>query len=593
MDFAAVVHRSQDTFCYPLDQERCLITLRTGKEVKQAVLNWEDPMESEYEHPVWIWHGEDKEADDVVECTNYLLWKFVVKPPFKRLGYLFKIFDGEQWFCFLENGFFKPEDEIFSGGRFMFFSFPWMNESDLIQTPQWVGDTRWYQIFPERFRKGNDTLSKGELKEWQSGPVTNEEHYGGDLKGITEKLPYIRDLGFNGLYLTPIFEAESTHKYDTKDYRKIDPAFGTLEDFKELTEKAHQLGIRVMLDGVFNHSGVLFAPWQDVLKKGPESEFFDWFMINQWPFDWSVPSTRDGKYYSFSFAWQMPKLNTNNPAVVEYFTEVCEYWMEQGVDGLRLDVAHEVAHSFLKKLRIRLKQKNPQFYILGEIWQDSIKWLRGDELDAVMNYPFRFTVMRFWDKKEMTNQEFARAIQECSNLYPLQVSRCAFNLLDSHDTQRLYSMHQDLDIFYQQLLLLYTMPGCTCSFYGTEIAMEGENDPDCRRCMPWERIETGEFQETIESFRRIVKFREKEPLTRADGIRFLVQENLPKRVLCYQRFHQFDGTEDASVLEVWINASDQSISLPEGKRVLTRKTDETKLYPGGFCAIRREEKKER
>ena len=198
---------------------------------------------------------------------------------------------------------------------------------------------------------------------WRNkGSVTNQEFFGGDLPGIISKLDYLKELGVSGLYLTPINEAPSSHKYDTTDYQKIDPHFGTEETMKVLVQEAHNRGMRIMLDGVFNHTGKGFEPWQDVLKKGPESEYFDWFMINEWPFREGVNRAREKQYYTFAFFDSMPKLNTNNPKVREYLLSVCENWVKAyDVDGIRLDVANEISHVFCKELRIRLKAIKPDF----------------------------------------------------------------------------------------------------------------------------------------------------------------------------------------------------------------------------------------
>ena len=455
-----------------------------------------------------------------------------------------------------------------------------MNPADINVTPDWVKDTVWYQIFPERFCNKKASLPKKNILPWAEGSVTNDEFYGGDIPGITSKIGYLADLGITGIYLTPVFEASTTHKYDTTDYRKIDPAFGTEEDFRELVDTAHKAGIRIMLDGVFNHCGYYFPYWQDVLEKGPESAYWNWFMVNKWPFDQTDPWTYDKKYYSFHFTAFMPKLNTNNDEVAEYLAETCEYWIKEfGIDGLRLDVAHEISHKFCRTLRSRLKALRPDFYILGEIWQDSMRWLRGDEFDSVMNYPFHNAVMNFFRDKETDSRNFQYRINKCYSMYMEQTNQVLFNLLDSHDTARLRTKLPDEDSFFQALCILYTMPGSPCIFYGTEIAMEGGPDPDCRRCMPWDAIESGAYQETCDMVKALIRLRRQEPLCRCPGLVFSDPEP-NSRVITYRR------QEDNRSLTVCINAGSTCTEVPEGCVLLSRRLESRQLLPGGFAVIK-------
>lgn len=217
-------------------------------------------------------------------------------------------------------------------------------------------------------------------------------------------------------------------------------------------KEAHKRGIRVMLDGVFNHSGYYFAPWQDVLAKGPESEYYDWFMINEWPFDKNGQAAKKKQYYTFAFFDSMPKINTNNPKVRKYFVDICANWVENyGIDGIRLDVANEVSHRFCKELHARVKEINPDIYILGEIWHNALPWLRGDEFDAVMNYPLGQSIKDFWIDKSLTNEDFEYTINRCYTSYMQQTNDVLFNLLDSHDTKRLRSDVKNLDEYFAQI----------------------------------------------------------------------------------------------------------------------------------------------
>ena len=580
MNLGCIYHRSQDNMCYAKNESELVIQIQTGKEVDRVFLNYEDPMESEEFGGPWTWKGHPEEMLQVRELENHKWWTISVFPPYKRCGYFFELRSGDETCYYLEDGV-RTDGSFMTGNvRLQYFSFPWMNPADINVTPDWVKDTVWYQIFPERFCNKKASLPKKNILPWAEGSVTNDEFYGGDIPGITSKIGYLADLGITGIYLTPVFEASTTHKYDTTDYRKIDPAFGTEEDFRELVDTAHKAGIRIMLDGVFNHCGYYFPYWQDVLEKGPESAYWNWFMVNKWPFDQTDPWTYDKKYYSFHFTAFMPKLNTNNDEVAEYLTETCEYWIKEfGIDGLRLDVAHEISHKFCRTLRSRLKALRPDFYILGEIWQDSMRWLRGDEFDSVMNYPFHNAVMDFFRDKETDSRNFQYRINKCYSMYMEQTNQVLFNLLDSHDTARLRTKLPDEDSFFQALCILYTMPGSPCIFYGTEIAMEGGPDPDCRRCMPWDAIESGAYQETCDMVKALIRLRRQEPLCRCPGLVFSDPEP-NSRVITYRR------QEDNRSLTVCINAGSTCTEVPEGCVLLSRRLENRQLLPGGFAVIK-------
>ena len=415
-------------------------------------------------------------------------------------------------------------------------------------------------------------------KPWEHHQVSNEEFYGGDLQGIIDKLDYLEDLGVNGIYLTPIFESETSHKYDTKDYRKIDPHFGDQKTLIELVKTAHAKGIRVMLDGVFNHSGHLWQPWQDVLEKGPDSKYYEWFMINKWPLEKQERSTKNGDFYSFAFTSRMPKLNTNHPEVIAYLLETVKYWMDTfGVDGLRLDVANEISHQFCKELRKLVKRRNPEFFLLGEIWNDSIQWLRGDEFDSVMNYPLSNAIADFWIYQDRTSFDFECAINQSFTMYMQQTNDVLFNLLDSHDTNRLMNKVGDLDVFYQQLAVLFTMPGSPCIYYGTEIAMEGGHDPDCRRCMPWDSIQQGVYQERIEILKQLIRCRKEYDSFRSAHFHF--ESNAKES----RQIHFIKTDNQGGQIEVILNCTlNESLVEQTGTVLFSRKYENGVMLPKGI-----------
>lgn len=583
MKFEAVYHRTSDNLCYPLNNDELIVNIKTGYDVEKVFIFYGDPFSAGILGGNEKWTGTKEEIPYKKRLKDQIWWTTTLKPEFKRCKYFFELIsNGEKWYYF-ENGFLSEEQMNLSGKMLQCFTFPWMNSADVNVTPKWVNDTTWYQIFPERFCNGDTGNDPKWVKPWKKGPVSNKDFYGGDLQGIINKLDYLQDLGISGLYLTPIFESPSSHKYDTTDYMKIDPCFGDENVFRNLVQKAHEKGIKIMLDGVFNHCGEHFKPWLDVLEKGPESKYYNWFMINKWPFDKNSHDTRDGKYYSFAFYSTMPKLNTNNNEVINYILDVCKYWVKNfGIDGLRLDVANEISHKLCKRLREEMKAINPDFYILGEIWHDSIPWLRGDEFDAVMNYPLTSSITDFWIDKTLEKDDFEYTINRCYTMYMQQNNDVLFNLLDSHDTERAITrLNGDIDAFIQQLAILYTMPGSPCIFYGTEIGLEGSFDPDCRRCMPWDDIESGKYDDRINLVKKLIHLRREEPLCRSRNFHFPnIVEN--KRVLEYIKLDEYENK-----MEVFINCSDEDVKIAECSNVVFSHLFENNILKKGGVLIQK------
>jgi glycosidase len=563
MKFEAVYHRTSDNYCYALNENELIINLKTGRDIVKVFLCYGDPYENGILGGNWQWTGIEEEIIYKKNLSHHIWWTTTVRPKYKRCKYYFKLISEDSCYYYFEDGFYTEAEMNYPGKELAFFTFPWLNSADINKTPKWVNDTVWYQIFPERFENGDPDNDPQGTKPWVYQEVRNDDYYGGDLQGIINRLDYLKDLGINGIYLTPIFEARSTHKYDTMDYKRIDPQFGDEMVMKKLVEKAHQKGIRIMLDGVFNHCGKYFMPWQDVLEKGPASQFYNWFMINEWPINKEAHSTRDGDFYSFAFTSKMPKLNTNNPEVMEYFLDVVKYWINQfDIDGLRLDVANEVSHQFLKELRKATKALKPDFYLLGEIWHDAIRWLGGDEFDGVMNYPLASAISDFWVYPAKTNFDFECGINGNFTMYMQQSNDCLFNLLDSHDTNRLIDKVKDIRVFYQQLAILFTMPGSPCIYYGTEIAMEGSFDPDCRRCMPWDLIDSGSFSNRIEIIKTFIYLRKTNQAFKSKHFHFLEDEQ-NKRVIRYIKIDEEDKQ-----IEVLLNCSPYPILVEQkGKKL--------------------------
>ena len=501
----------------------------------------------------------------------------------ETVRYYFEIYTGKLSCFYNRMGVVREIDPHYSFGIVPGF-----------KTPEWAKGAVMYQIFVDRFCNGdasNDVVT-GEycyidehvqrVEDWYRWPQAMDvrDFYGGDLQGVWDKLDYLQGLGVDVIYFNPIFVSPSNHKYDTTDYEKIDSHFGDDETMKRFVDEAHKRGIRVMLDAVFNHSGYFFKPWQDVLKNGRDSEYFDWFMINDWPLSNQWDAAKRGQLYTFAFFDEMPKLNTNNQAVRNYLIGVACGWVKKyDVDGLRMDVANEVSHVFCKQLRMALKSIKPEIYILGEVWHDAIPWLRGDEFDSVMNYPLAGSMKDFFLDKSLTGEDFEFMVNRCYTNYMQQTNDVLFNMLDSHDTIRLRNVTSGLDMYNCLFALLFTMPGSTCIYYGTEIGMEGSFDPDCRRCMPWGDIEQGKYNEQISITKQLIKLRKEEPLMRERNFHFPAEYKNPRVI-------QFQKMGWGETLEVIVNSSDEDIEVikdEDSKIMFSRKLEGDVLHMNGVC----------
>ena len=577
MELSAITHRSAFSDLYAVDRNTIVVNLRTGKDVTAVTIYHADPFsrgsapEPILMEPKW-------------ELKHHRIWSIRLQPNFMREQYYFSVTDGEETYYLFGDGFCTPEEHKNPARMREYFKYPWLNPEDVFVPPAWVKDTVWYQIMPDRFCRGNGAQKRFPLRKWEDAKnLRHFDFYGGDLKGIQSKLPYLKALGISGIYLTPIFLSDTHHKYNTFDYRVIDPDFGTEEELKAMVETAHSLGIRVMLDAVFNHCGSQFPQWQDVVEKGPDSPYWDWFFVHKWPLPKTGWDTRDGRFHSFAFTAMMPKLNTNNPEVKAFCISQCSHWIKDwGIDGIRFDVGDEVSHRFLKELNRELKQLKPDVFLLGELWHDSVQWLQGDEYDATMNYPFLGSLQNFWIGKQPA-RELMYAMNRCYSLYPEQINTMLFNFLDTHDTVRAVTRCGSKDVFYQQLAMLMTMPGSPCIYYGTEIALEGGNDPDCRRPMPWHKIEAGECDEEIQQCRELIAIRNRLPELKTD--RVLWHTGKVPRMISYSR----PGEKNKSILTVYLNADEADVKIPlAGSLLFSRKLKGDILQSGGVAIIRKE-----
>jgi len=394
-----------------------------------------------------------------------------------------------------------------------------------MHTPDWVQDAIFYQIFPDRFAKsGRNPAASLNFEAWDS-PPTYQGFKGGDLYGVIEKLDYLNNLGINAIYLNPIFASASNHRYHTYDYYNVDPLLGGNDALKVLLVEAHQRGMKVILDGVFNHASRGLWQFHHVLETGAASPYKDWFHFDNDRLTgkkhWGAYPTKseedaikkDGTLKAIGYQgwWDLPalpKFNTDTPAVRAFLFDVAEHWIKFGIDGWRLDVPGEINDdSFWREFRNRVRALNSEAYIVGEIWHEAQRWLQGDQFDAVMNYLFTAAALSFCAgprvdmnvinqsgglqgrvHPQMDANGFANEADRILQLYAPEITRVNYNLLDSHDMPRfLTCAGGDKNSLKLAWLLLLTFPGAPSIYYGDEIGLDGKHDPDCRKAFPWDK----------------------------------------------------------------------------------------------------------
>lgn len=497
MNKLALWHQAKSEYAYAYDNESLHILLRTAKNDCNTVtlihgdpFHWEKGNTHQFE-----WHHEKTIMTKRYQTELFDYYFCAIKPPFFRTKYAFLIQDDHKTYLYGTKQLkeiHQKENLYETYDLSEYYNFPYLNHEDLHHTPSWVKDTIWYQIFPDRFYGINHESQLA----WGKLPVYNHEHYGGNLKGIIKKLDYLKDLGITGIYFTPLFLSPTAHKYDTIDYFMIDPQFGTNKDFKDLVNEAHKHGIKVMLDGVFNHCGFHHPYFQDVIKHGEESIYKDCFYIDRFPVI-NFPLNGQGKpinyqniklnYKTFAFTPNMPKWNTKHPIVEKHLLEVITFWIKEfDIDGWRLDVSNEVSHDFLRKIKVVSRDAKPSTFILGENWDSSLPWLKGDQMDSVMNYDLSYPIWKYCEHKIDLSQ-FKDIVQTYVATTPKNVMQNMFNLVGSHDTVRIKRrLNDDARRVKCAYALMFLSAGAPNIYYGDEVGLTGDHDPDNRRCMLWE-----------------------------------------------------------------------------------------------------------
>lgn len=493
-------------------------------------------------------------------------------------------------------------------------------------TPEWAKGKIMYQIFPDRFAKSekfSPLPAKNQRtihRQWdevpvfihQQNPYLANDYFGGNLKGITEKLDYLKKLGVGIIYLNPVFESSENHRYSTADYKNIDPYLGTEKDFTDFTKACHKRGIRVILDGVFSHTGAdsvyfnKFGHYDSVgAYQSQSSPYYPWYDFHEFP----------QQYESWWGFPNLPNVQEDNEAYLDFITNpetgVLKYWHDRGVDGWRLDVADELPDIFIDRLRQTVKQLDPNAMVIGEVWEDASnkesygvkrRYLLGQQLDSVMNYPFRTAIIDY--VLHNNPDAFIRSVSQILENYPEEVLSVLMNSLGTHDTRRIltelgvteeippeeqgaYRMSEEAyrkacEGLKLATVLQFTLPGIPCIYYGDEVGMQGFRDPYCRTTYPYGK----EDKDLLEFYQNITAFHQAHT------------SDLTERLT---RISQTDGILHfcRGSLLVYVNAGDDAAFYKEsiqGELVLCEKPVVYNEYgmilpPKSFAIIKREKDK--
>lgn len=492
MNKSAILHIPQSQYAYAENEHTLTLRIRTGRQDLTSCK---------------VYYGDracPKTPVDFTEMNMKLTafdelfdyYEISIETPYTRVCYYFKLESESEWFYYYGEQFKNELPDLYiSGqlteGRSEYFQYPFILRSEILAIPEWFKSAVIYNIFPDSFATGKERMDcNKKLLSLEDGNISRSR-LGGTIQGILENLDYIADLGFTCVYLNPIFTAGEYHKYDLLDYYHIDPCLGTDEEFHNLVDEIHRRSMKIIIDGVFNHCSWYFFAFEDVVQNGEASAYKDWFYELSYPVVRPFTDSELPTYSCFAYEKKMPKLNTSNLEVQEYFLNVCRYWIkEYGIDGWRLDVANEVDKSFWRKFRTAAQEINPQIVLIGEVWENAEVWLKGDMFDSTMNYDFRRHTRDFFALNTISKKNFLDRITQMLFRYPKNIALGQLNLLDSHDVPRFLSLcENNLDKWKLAAIFLFFCPGIPCLFYGDEKGISGILENEYRSPMPWKEEE--------------------------------------------------------------------------------------------------------
>ncbi len=567
MKLEAVLHIPMSEYCHGLDEKHIVYRLRTARgDIKRVTLYYADT--ACRVNPIVF---TPEEMAIVASDSRHDYWEVIADSLYNRIYYYFWLDDGKETKLYYGDLF----TDVLAEDRSEYFKLPFVHRADLAVVPDWAKDAVVYNIFPDSFATSRRWISKLPVQKQHEGHTVNGR-LGGTLKGIADNVDYLAELGINCIYLNPIFAAGEYHKYDLLDYYHVDPCFGGNEAFRELIRVLHSRGIRVIIDGVFNHCGWYFFAFDDVIKNQEKSSYCRWFYQLEFPVTRPETPEEFPGYACFAYERMMPKLDTSQPEVRDYFCRVGEYWIkEYGIDGWRLDVASEVDDGFWRAFRRAVKNANPEALLIGEVWESANHWLQGDMFDSAMNYDFRKHCSLFFAKGSIDAQEFAGRITHMLMRYKVPITPAQLNLLDSHDVARFLSLcGGSVNRYKLAVLFMMTFIGMPTVFYGDELGAAGIREEEYRQPMPWEEGDGSLFK----YFQEVIKLRKEYAALRRGSFRTLNADS-GSSLLVYQRIY------DTETVTIALNGGKDAVLLEKayGRIVMESRHCDGVLNSFGFC----------
>lgn len=570
----AVLHIPLSNYAFANSEHKLTIRIRTQKDnVSACTLYYGD--RACPSTPV-VFEEIQMEIKARDELFDY--YEATFETPYTRVCYYFKLQNEGEWTYYYSERFSNELAILYFERNIMeerseYYQYPYILRTEIPDVPAWFKKAVVYNIFPDSFvgeKSGSPTQPREVILE--NGKVCRSR-LGGTLKEVIKNLDYIQALGVNCIYFNPIFAAGEYHKYDTIDYYHIDPCLGTNEEFKHLVEEIHKREMKIIIDGVFNHCSWEFSAFEDVMDKGENSKYIDWFYDLKFPVRRPQSEKEKPGYACFAYEPKMPKLNTSNEEVQKYFANVGTYWIrEYEIDGWRLDVANEIDRNFWRKFREAVKKENKEAILIGEVWENAESWLRGDIFDSTMNYEFRRICRDHIIGDNKNALTAAKQLEQMRLRYPTNLVNGQLNLLDSHDVPRFLSLCRgDLRKWKLACILLMLFPGVPSLFYGDEQAICGMKENEYRNPMVW-----SQNTQLCEFVQKIIEIR-KEYIEEDTSYEVLWEETNEKR-LTFVR----DGRKGRLFVSLNVSDMDQEWNRGEKNMILSSAGDKEPLEALGY-----------
>lgn len=570
----AVLHIPLSNYAFANSEHKLTIRIRTQKDnVSACTLYYGD--RACPSTPV-VFEEIQMEIKARDELFDY--YEATFETPYTRVCYYFKLQNEEEWTYYYSERFSNELAILYFERNIMeerseYYQYPYILRTEIPDVPAWFKKAVVYNIFPDSFvgeKSGSPTQPREVILE--NGKACRSR-LGGTLKEVIKNLDYIQALGVNCIYFNPIFAAGEYHKYDTIDYYHIDPCLGTNEEFKHLVEEIHKREMKIIIDGVFNHCSWEFSAFEDVMDKGENSKYIDWFYDLKFPVRRPQSEKEKPGYACFAYEPKMPKLNTSNEEVQKYFANVGTYWIrEYEIDGWRLDVANEIDRNFWRKFREAVKKENKEAILIGEVWENAESWLRGDIFDSTMNYEFRRICRDHIIGDNKNALTAAKQLEQMRLRYPTNLVNGQLNLLDSHDVPRFLSLCRgDLRKWKLACILLMLFPGVPSLFYGDEQAICGMKENEYRNPMVW-----SQNTQLCEFVQKIIEIR-KEYIEEDTSYEVLWEETNEKR-LTFVR----DGRKGRLFVSLNVSDMDQEWNRGEKNMILSSAGDKEPLEALGY-----------